>query len=352
MSEKGGIAVAGEIYATYIHPEQPHWLSVTIEAGSQADNSLRPDRVTIRAQWYGQREGAVSDGTSSQLAEEPPTYVKHRSPRGKSKAITSYQHILRESGPLCFLNATYTSAITALCLLSVMEATRPIHYWEWLEDGALMSQEQAEEAKRRLPEARLRAKSEKDQWRPLTRSEGDPSFKLQDSYLAPVSSRLLFVDRAGPGANGRGLESPRLSQPGETVFLQRDFERDARRFLRTLGGCLAPYGFHEMRVVESDYKMMLAGEYRSAPKREMLCVQIGAVNNTDIPLRHDHLIIAVSLSVENVGEKAQAGKRHLLGVPINLTASAWARQLAAALDLQESAQDGSTQDEGAPQPQP
>ena len=64
-SNKGGIAVGGEVYATYLHPERRGRLDLAIESDGFWEGSPREDRLVIRAEWTRQ------EGDQSQLASEP-----------------------------------------------------------------------------------------------------------------------------------------------------------------------------------------------------------------------------------------------------------------------------------------
>lgn len=123
-SNKGGIAVGGEVYATYMHPERQQQLDVVIESDIVADFSPRVDHVIIHARWVEchlpeQEQKSAAEQQQVSASESKPK----RSSKGKQKTIASYLHTLAKVGPVCYLNPGYSSEVTALCLLRVLEAS-------------------------------------------------------------------------------------------------------------------------------------------------------------------------------------------------------------------------------------
>lgn len=329
-SNKAGIAVAGEIYATYLRSGGGRRLIVSIEADSFWEASPREDRVVILAEWCEQ-EGEEARG---ELAAEQSTDIPKKGGKGKGRSLTAYTHTRPVVGLQCHLNPDFDSEITARCLLLVLEAERATRYWEWLPDGSLMTSTQVEEERERRRAGRKQAQAQRGQWEPI--SDGQAELQLGENYLAPMSSRLLLAAGSQSGvARPRDLEPPRMSRAGEEVFLQRDFEREVRRWLRALGGCLRASGYGEMRVVEPERLMLIYAEYRGATRETILRVKIGPVLNTNVPQRHDHLVIA-SYTVPAAAALAHEGEQCIgLGVPIQLSPAAYARQLITTLSLRE-----------------
>lgn len=326
-SNKGGIAVGGEVYATYVHPERRGRLAVAIESDSCPDGSPREDRLVIRAEWIPQEPEQAELADQSQLASEQGPTLRRKGGRGKGVTLTSYRHMLPAHSPRSHLNPNYDSEVTAHCLLLVLAADRAAEYWEWQPDGTRTSAEEAQAERARLLEARKRARDERGQWGPIAEDPGALNFQLQENYLAAISSRLLYADATQPGESLRSPGQPRLSRGGEETFLQRDFERDARAFLRALGSCLLEAGYREMRVEEPEWLMLVYAEYRKDESGPVLRVKLGSVSNTDVVQRHDHLVIAAFLTP---AEEAPGGKDERcihLGVPIRLSAAGYARQL-------------------------
>jgi len=333
-SNKGGIAVGGEVYATYVHPERRGRLDVAIESDGFWEGSPREDRLVIRAEWVGQ------EGDQSQLASERGPTFKRKSGRGKGVALTAYRHSLPARAPSLRLNPNYDSEVTARCLLLVLEADRAAEYWEWLPDGSRISAEQAEVERAERRQARERERRERGQWGPIAEDPAAETCQLQENYLAAISSRLLYADAPQPGANSRGLEQPRMSRGGEETFLQRDFARDAHAFLRALGSCLRGAGYCEMRVEEPERLMLVCAEYRKAELGAVLRVKLGSVRNTDVAQRHDHLVIAAYLAPAGEAIGGEGERCIGLGVPIRLSAAAYASQLLVFLAAPVVAPDG------------
>lgn len=325
-SNPAGIAVGGEVYASYLHAEKGLLLSVVLEPMDDWEGETHTDRddcLVIRVE----RETVQNTTPTlvSQIREEPPTVIPGKTRRHRAKKLTAYVHTVPTRCPPCFLNANYSSEITARCLLRLLEEApaRSIAFWEWLPDGSLLSSEQYPVVLARRTEDRRRARRMRGQWEPIVPREGEEATQLSDSYLAPMSSRLLY----------KGLEQPRMSHGGEQVFLQHDFEREARAFLRALGGCLAASGYRDLRIIEKDDQMLTQGEYRVSfdPEGVKLVVQLGEVMNTDVAQRHDHLLIAAFLHPQTTEEEGSQGLPVHVGPPIRLSAGAYARQLLAAL---------------------
>ena len=328
-SNKGGIAVGGEVYATYVHPGRRGRLDVAIESDSCWEGSPREDRLVIRAEWTLQEPEQSQEADQSQLASEQGSTLKRKSGRGKGITLTSYRHTLPAHAPRSRLNPNYDSEVTARCLLLVLAADRAAEYWEWLPDGSRISAEEAEVERSRRLEARKRARNERGQWGPIAEDPAALNFQLQESYLAAISSRLLYAEAHQPGASSRGLEQPRMSRGGEETFLQRDFVRDAHAFLRALGNCLLEAGYREMRVEEPERLMLVFAEYRKDESGPVLCVKLGSVSNTDVAQRHDHLVIA-AFHIPAGEDPGGEGERCIgLGVPIRLSPAAYACQLLA-----------------------
>ena len=341
-SSKGGIAVGGEVYATYVHPERRGRLDVAIESDGFWEGSPREDRLVIRVEWIEQEDERSQEGDQGQLASEQGSTFKRKSGRGKGITLTAYRHTVPVHAPRSRLNPNYDSEVTARCLLLVLKADRAAEYWEWLPDGSRISAEQAEVERAERRQARERARKERGQWGPIAEDPAAENCQLQENYLAAISSRLLFADATQPGTSSSGLEQPRMSRGGEETFLQRDFARDAHAFLRALGSCLRDAGYGEMRVEEPERLMLVFAEYRKAEQRQVLRVNLGSVRNTDVAQRHDHLVIAAFLAPDGVAEGSEGEHCIGLGVPIRLSAAAYARQLLSALAVSAVAPDEQT----------
>lgn len=337
-SNRGGIAVGGEISATYLHPGRHLVLHVTVEADCFWGGSPREDRVLIQAERGMLEDNRASAAPQGQLLSEPGTHRRHKSPRGKGKTPTAYTHIRPVDSPRCYLNPNFDSEVAARCLLLVLERDRATAYWEWLPDASLMTAEQAGAERERRREARKLAKARQVQWEPLVSVQESPACQLRDDYLAAGSSRLLFAVPHLPGASGHGLEQPRLSRGGEEVFLQRDFVRDARTFLHALGCCLLGNGYREMRVMEPERMMLIYGEYRTSGEGDVVRVKLGPVTNTDVLQRHDHLVIAAFTAPAGSSQGERGEQCVQLGVPIKLSAATYAGKLMAALGQRSTVQ--------------
>ncbi|HEU5377437.1 MAG TPA: hypothetical protein VFV38_18600, partial [Ktedonobacteraceae bacterium] len=326
-SNPGGIAVGGEVYARYLHSEKAMVLSVVLEPMEWMDlegeaHADRDDCLAIRVE----RETVQSTAsTASQIRQDPTGALPGKTRCHQTNKLTPSVHTVPTKLPPCYLNANYSSEITARCLLQLLEKApaRSIAYWQWLPDGSLLSSEQYPVIHAQRVEERRRARRMQGQWEPIVPREGEEASQLSDSYLAPMSSRLLYA----------GLDQPRMSHSREHVFLQCDFERESRAFLRALGGCLATSDYREMRMVEWDHQMVMQGEYRlsSDPEGVKLVVLLGSVKNTDVPQRYDHLLVAAFLRPQVAEEETSQGLPLHLAPPIRLSAGAYARQLLAAL---------------------
>lgn len=333
-SNKGGIAVAGEIYATYLHPGRKVRLEVAVESDWSGESSDRQDRVVILAQRCDLAADQVPGETQGQPVQDQGLPLKRKSGRGKGVSIAAYRHAQPTAGgPRCCLNPDFDSEETARCLLLVLESPRGTSFWEWLPDGTLMQDGQRYAYQQVRREARERARLAKGRWQPIVgeQAEAAGGVMLRDDYLAGMSCRLLFEGSppANGGTNARKLEQPRFSRSGEQTFLQRDFERDAQSFLRALGRCLIPYGYGQMRLVEREDAMMAFADYRRDPAGEVLRVKIGQVLNTDVVQRHDHLVICAFVAPDGTVEGSEDEQVIELGVPIRLTAGAYAAKLTA-----------------------
>lgn len=332
-SSKGGIAVGGEVYATYVHPERRGRLDVAIESDGFWEGSPREDRLVIRAEWIEPEAdaGRPQEGDQSHLASEQGAPFERKGGRGKGITLTAYRHTAPARAVRSRLNPNYDSEVTARCLLLVPQADRAAEYWEWLPDGSRIPAEQAEVERAECRQVRERVRKERGQWGPIAEDPAAENCQLQENYLAAISSRLLFADVPQPGASSRGLEQPRMSRGGEETFLQRDFARDAHAFLRALGSCLRDAGYTQMRVEEPERLMLVCAEYRKVEQGAFLRVKLGSVRNTDVAQRHDHLVIAAYLAP--AGETIGGEGEHCigLGVPIRLSAAAYAGQLLAFL---------------------
>ncbi|HEU5384042.1 MAG TPA: hypothetical protein VFV38_52275, partial [Ktedonobacteraceae bacterium] len=137
--------------------------------------------------------------------------------------------------------------------------------------------------------------------------------------LPPFRGRIMYA----------GLDQPRMSHGEAHIFLQCDFERKSRAFLRALGGCLVASDYREMRMVAWDHQMVMQGEYRPSPnpERVKLVVQLGSVQNTNVAQRSDHLLVAAFLRPQAAEEETSQGLPIHLGPPIHLSAGTYARQL-------------------------
>jgi hypothetical protein len=326
-SNKGGIAVGGEVSATYHHPDRGGRLAVTIASDAFSEGSPREDRLVIRAEWTTQATDQSQVVDQSQPASEEGVPLKRKSGRGRGLTITSYRHVLTDRVPRSALNPNYDSEVTARCLLLVLSATRAAEYWEWLPDGSRLSEEQAERERERRAAAAKRTRQERGQWVSIAADPAAGSCQLQENYLAAMSSRLLYAEGHQPGASSRGLEQPRMSRGGEETFLQRDFTRDGSAFLRALGSCLLGAGYVEMRVEEPEWLMLVCAEYRKNEEGLVLRVKLGSVRNTDVAQRHDHLVIAAFSAPAGTAIGDEGEQCIGLGVPIRLSASAYARHL-------------------------
>ena len=122
-----------------------------------------------------------------------------------------------------------------------------------------------------------------------------------------------------------------MSRGGEETFLQRDFVRDARAFLRALGRGHRHAGYGQMRVEEPERLMLVFAEYRRAEQGPLLRVKLGPVRNTDVAQRHDHLLIASFLAPAGEALEGEGDRCIDLCVPIRLSAALYARRLLSAL---------------------
>lgn len=317
-SNPGGIAVGGEVYARYLHQDKQRVLFLTLEPIQWGDPpSDREDCLAIRVE-LELLQGEIS---ASQRKEEPSSVIRRTTRCHKAQKLTVSAHTVSTRRPSCYLNASASSEVIARCLLTLLNEPpiRPIAAWEWLPDGSLLAPAQYAEVLAQRKQAQQRERTAQGRWEPIVPREGEEAYQLSDSYLAPMSSRLLYA----------GLDQPRMSHGGEHVFLQCDFERESRAFLRALGGCLAASDYREMRMVAWDHQMLTQGEYRVSPDSEgvKLVVQLGSVQNTDVAQRYDHLLIAAFLRPQATEEETSQGLPIHLGPPIHLSAGTYARQL-------------------------
>jgi hypothetical protein len=286
-----GIAASGEVYGAFYRPGIPRFLRIEVSTEMVEGLTPRDDQVTLLAHWEEPRS-----------ANAPP-----------------------RSGPNCWLNPCYSSAVTARCLQAVLaEEGRNMHYWWWKDDSTLRDglMDEGQEALVRSWHRHQRAKRRAQSWQPIPPGgESSENVCLREDYTAQPSSTAL--------SSLASLDVPHLRP---VVFLDRDLHRDGRAYLEALGVCLAAYGFTRKRIVLQEAGRFVWGDYlKSGPggSSVQVRVKIGPIDNHNVLTRHDHVVVyTCAVPVGWEGDEEDEPTHPYLYQPTHLAASRLAQLLA------------------------
>lgn len=292
----GGIAVSGEAYGCFYRPGEHRFLFV--ELGTEMIEGLTPreDQVSLFARW--EEEGTNGQGS--------------------------------KSGQNNWLNPSFSSAVTAKCLLILLsQENLAAHYWWWLEDGTLYRENEndGQDPLVRQWQRHQREKKRRHAWQDIPLVGSDMrAVSLRDDYTTRSFGHLQLE-----------VDQPLRAPWGKKIFLDRDLCRDARRYLETLACYLAPYGFTRRRIVEQEQGRFVWGDYlghRANGEELQVRVKIGPVGNRGLSTRDDRVIVFSCTVPPHWKREDELERGHeRVHLPLGLDTQTLALQLVAQFDL-------------------